>query len=114
MTEQPTNKKTPFAYTAAKLSWIAPIVVMGMNYLNRAGSSAPGDTDPETQRLDTLVLASLSLLFILCGLGLALFALATMKKYGRERIYSHAKAGLIANSIILALAGAGVALFMLT
>lgn len=113
VTDKPNKKNVPFAYTAAKLSWIAPILVMGLNYINRTAMRNPDPVDPERQRLDAIVLASLSLLFILCGLGLAIFALASMKKHGRERIYNNAKAGLIVNSIILVLAAVGVAVFIL-
>jgi len=113
VTDKPTKQKEPFAYLAAKLSWIAPLVVMGLNYLNRTASRDRDAIDPQTQRQDALVLANLSMLIILTGLGLAIFALLSMKKHGRERIYNNAKAGLIVNSLMLTIAIIAIALAMI-
>ena len=89
------------AREAARASWMAPLIVIIVNYaIKNAGLSA------STAR--ALVIGLVSLLLYLAGLVFAIYALSQVRIVGRAGVLAPAIVGLILNGLFLLLVG-GVA-----
>ena len=87
--------KPPFARQAATCSWLAPLLVLGVNFytLLSAGQS----------RVVSFVIVIVTCLLLPAGLILGIIALAGVKRHGRDGILQPAIAGVILSSLSLAL-----------
>ena len=89
------------AQQAARASWMAPLIVIIVNYaIKNAGLSA------STAR--ALVIGLVSLLLYLAGFVFAIYALSRVRSAGRAGVLAPAIVGLILNGLFLFLVG-GVA-----
>ena len=87
--EPQTNREKPgFAAQAAKASWMTFIILFVLLALGR-------------QAIGVVVTEIISLGLILLGLGLAIFALASIPRCGRQGILAPALAGLFINGMLL-------------
>jgi hypothetical protein len=92
----PPSKK-PFAFQAAQASLLAPVVAIGMGILVNIGLGA------QPSPLVGMITGSLGILLIVLGFVFALVSLSGVRRHGKKGILGRATAGLIINSIILAL-----------
>ena len=100
--------KEPFAYQAAKFSWIAPIIALVINcaFSNSiSGKYEFGEKIATEDRIALGISSLLSLTLLVCGLAFAIIALMRMKQHGKQGILGHALAGLIVNGLFFTLAG---------
>src|ERR1700693_4730404 len=86
------------AQQAAKASWLAPLIVIIFNFVIKNASL------PASQAR-SLVIAVVSLLLYLGGLGLAIYALSQVRSAGRKGVLAPALAGLVLNGLFLLLVG---------
>jgi hypothetical protein len=81
-------ENTGFAYQAAKLSWVCPVIVLVLV--------------PVGGRLGArVIIESVALLLIVTGLIFGLIALASISKHGTKGIFAPAIVGLILNGFLL-------------
>ena len=83
----------PFGEQAARFSLYTPLVVFLI------GAAAFGNRD---QHGVAMALASINIALILIGFVLAIVALSSMRRYGKQRILVRAVLGLIANGLLVA------------
>jgi len=77
---------------AAKASWVAPITAVFLNIV----SSGPYST-----ALQKTIIGFTSLGIYAIGLGLGIFALMQVRRYGREGIFGPAIAGVLINGLLV-------------
>lgn len=106
--------KEPFAFQAAKFSWIAPLISLAIGFFGNAARDdnkyGPGDSIEMTDRIVSFVVAGTSLLLLIFGFVFAIIALFSMKLHGKHGIMGHAITGLILNTLFLGLFMLGVLL----
>ena len=98
--------KEPFAYQAARFSWIAPIIAIVINCAfsnSTRGKYEFGEQIAIEDRIALGISSLLSLSLLVCGLAFAIIALMRMKQHGKHGIFGHALAGLIINGLFFAL-----------
>jgi hypothetical protein len=85
---------------AARFSLYAPFVAFLIGAIGRGAHTEPGVG---------IALFSINMLLILAGFALGIFALVSMRRYGRQYILGRAIGGLLLNGIVIA----GLLTFML-
>lgn len=77
---------------AARFSLYAPFVAFLIGAIGRGAGTEPGVG---------IALFSINMLLILAGFGLGIFALFSMRRYGRQYILGRAIGGLLLNGIVI-------------
>ena len=83
---------------AARASWMAPLIAFVFSFLARAGLSQQKEA-----AAILAVVGFLSFTIIALGFGFAIYALLGVKKRGPERVLAPAIAGLVFNTLVIAL-----------
>lgn len=98
---QPRDSEQPvgisFARQAARASWVAPLLACIISSVQ----SAPGLEEPP---MDNKVIAAVSALLIVAGLGFGIVALLGIRKHGRDGILKPAVTGIAVNLFFILLA----------
>ena len=89
--------RADFYQQAARASWIAPLIVVALNFLNQSAKQ-PG---VRPDRTAALVVGGISFVLILAGFALAIVALLGIRKRGANGVLGPAIAGLIINGLLL-------------
>jgi hypothetical protein len=89
-TTNPTTPKTGWAFQSAKASWCCPIIIYCLMAVGRQSGSA-------------VLLDLIGLALMIFGFGFGIIALFGIPKYGSKGILTPALAGIICNSLLVAI-----------
>ena len=89
------NEKPPFAVQAAKASWIAPLLAIGLGIAGTTFASGDSRTDPETLRTIALILGGICAVIVVAGLVFGVTALFGIRKHGVKGILLPAIIGIL-------------------
>jgi len=78
----------PFAYQAAKLSWVCPLILVVINIFAKQVASP-------------LIIDLLALVLIAVGFVFGIIALCGIPRHGPRGILGHALAGLVINGLLI-------------
>lgn len=96
--------KIPFAQQAARASWVAPVIALGLGCLTNTARQDPS----HTSRTAELLIGGVNVCLILTGFVLGIVALFGIRRYGREKILAPALTGIILNGFFVAIFGLGI------
>ena len=96
---QPAGPSKQSAQTAAKASWIAVLVPIGVRF---AMQSSTREAGPNAWMVATLSVV-LTVVCCLIGIGAGAYALAKVRSVGREGVLTPALIGTVLNGLILAI-----------
>lgn len=88
-------EKEPFAYQAAKASWLAPLIAFGLGFFVNLTMQGDERTNLATKQVVVLVSGALGVAIVLIGLVFALYALFNVGKYGAKGLVVPAVVGLL-------------------
>jgi hypothetical protein len=91
-------EKPPIAVQAAKVSWLAPLIAIGLGILVKSSVSSSRTMDAETARTIQLAVGGIAIFIVLMGLVFGFLALFGIKKHGVKGILFPAIVGVLLSS----------------
>src|SRR6476620_6791187 len=92
------DEKPPFAVQAAKASWLAPLIAIGLSIVGNIVLTSDPKTDEATIRTGKIVIGFSAFAIVIVGLVFGVLALLGIKRHGAKGILVPAFVGILLSS----------------
>jgi hypothetical protein len=89
------KEREPWTVQAAKASWLAPLVALGVGFATNIMMSGNRQVEPATVRTIWLTVGGICILLVLIGFICGIFALFGIRRHGAMRTLLPAVIGLL-------------------